>query len=166
MAEQQAPLSTVLTPFYLPFIFTRDLTSNLLTPQASIQSRLNLELLFMEMKANRMSPLPLEIRGLLRTREETASVDAACPSGTRNLSVPIILRDLICFSQPWVDSNLKTWDILSPAISSSSLDHIHCGKWGFFIECICLLWLEFLPWEIPSLEGSWWKTRLNLFLNV
>lgn len=70
--------SLVLAPFYLPFIFMRDLTSNLLTPQAFTQPWLNLELLFMEMKASRVSPLPLEIRGPLRTSEVTASTGAVC----------------------------------------------------------------------------------------
>jgi len=92
--------SLLLAPFYRPFLFTRDLTSNLLPPQVFTQSRLNLELLFMEMKANRMSPLPLGIRGSLRTSEVTASTGAIYSQGTHNLSVPIILRDLICFSKP------------------------------------------------------------------
>lgn len=90
----------VLSPSYLPSILTRDLTGNLLTPQAFTQSRLNLELLFMEMKANIVSPLPLEIRGPLRTSEVTASTRCHLFIGTCNLSVPIILRDLICFSKP------------------------------------------------------------------
>lgn len=105
--------SLVLAPSYLPPILTGDLTGNLLTPQAFTQSRLNLELLFMEMKANIVSPLPLEIRGPLRTSEVTASTRCHLFIGTCNLSVPIILRELICFSKLWVASNTRLL-ILSP----------------------------------------------------
>lgn len=92
--------SLALAPSSLPPVLTGGLTGNLLTPQAFTQSRLNLELLFMEMKANIVSPLPLEIRGPLRTSEVTASTRCHLFIGTCNLSVPIILRDLICFSKP------------------------------------------------------------------
>lgn len=56
-----------------PFILSWGLTSNLLTPWACTQPGLNLEILFTEVKANRLSPLLLEIRVPLKTSEVTIS---------------------------------------------------------------------------------------------